>query len=316
MEVVCPKCHFVQPKDQYCARCGVDMQKYKPQSISVFKKLNLRTSLLFLIAMAVLGLTIFIFTKSDKPLTDTFNQNSSVKSFRNTEKMAPAGAAAVEATPSEENNSPDPESRTETVDLKVADEGLLNQFSGSNRTRPANNSGEFANPRIKISFVEINHDQLNNLLEESQNQRLLQRDGDQFKGIISNISHLGQIRYKTLKQEVKEMRPNQIEAFFFGRSRTESSQFVGLQLNLEKKSTDGSDEKWVLTANISKSTTKETETYDLTMSRNSAFFMNVKNWIASFENERALIDTPPFSVLTSSDFLNQRTEIIILLEIY
>ena len=290
------------------------MQKYKPQSISIFKKLNLQTSLLFLIAMAVAALTIFIFRKSDQPLTNTFSQNSSIKSFRTSEKSDAAGAA----TNSAQSDGAETDSETEAVDLKVADEGLLNQFSGDRRSAPSANDSEFVNPRIKISFVEINQDQLNALLEESQNQGLLQREGDQFKGIISNISHLGQIRYKTLKQEVKEMRPNQIEAFFFGKTLTESSQFAGLQLNLEKKSSDSTpgEGKWVLTSNISRQNTKETESYDFTMNKNSAFFMNVKNWLTGFENERVLSDTPPFSALTSPDFLNQRSEIIILLEIY
>lgn len=319
MEIQCPKCHFVQPKDQYCARCGVDMQKYKPQSTSIFKKFNLQTSILFLIAMAVLGVTIFIFRTSDKPLTNTLNQFSSIKSFRGSEKSATTEASTAVAGASDSEDAMGANAKPETVDLKVADEAQLNQFAGGaegrGQTAGAAN-GDFTNPTIKISFVEINHDQLNALLAQSQNDGLLQREGDQFKGFISNISYLAQYRYKTLKQEVKEIRANQIEAFFFGKTPSGSAQFIGLQMNLEKKSSEGQETRWVLTANATRGETKETEAHEFTMNKNVAFFMNAKNWLSGFENERLLADTPPFSALASSDFLNQRSEIIILLENY
>lgn len=34
----CPKCNFLQPKDQYCARCGVNMETYKPPKVPGWKK--------------------------------------------------------------------------------------------------------------------------------------------------------------------------------------------------------------------------------------------------------------------------------------
>lgn len=318
MEFQCPKCHFIQPKDQYCARCGVDMQKYKPQNTSVFKKFNLQTSLLFLIAMTVIGLTIFIFRTSDKPLTNTLNQFSSVKSFRGSEKNVFQESLTEVADSGKNQDSASANFKPETVDLKVADESQLDQFAGADsRGQTAGNTkDDFTNPRIKISFIEITHDQLSALLAQSQNEGLLQREGDQFKGFISNISYLAQYRYKTLKQEVKELRPNQIEAFFFGKTPIGSAQFVGLQMNLEKKSFENQETRWVLTANATRGESKETEAHEFTMNKNAAFFMNAKNWLNGFENERFLSDTPPFSALSSSDFLNQRSEIIILLENY
>lgn len=39
MMVNCPKCGFVQPKDQFCAKCGVDMLAYRPPEQPLSKKL-------------------------------------------------------------------------------------------------------------------------------------------------------------------------------------------------------------------------------------------------------------------------------------
>jgi hypothetical protein len=207
------------------------------------------------------------------------------------------------------------------VDLKVADEALLEQFSGSgpsasNPSSKSDTKNEFANTRIKISFIEIELDSLNLLIGESQNQGLLQRDGFQFKGILTNMAFLAQIKYRTLKQEVKDIRPNQIEAFFFGKTATQSAQFIGLQLNLEKKTSDETIPKWLLTINTLKREDKVTDTFEFSINKNSILFVNGKSWIVQFENERQLSDIAPFSSLTSSDFLNQRSEILILLEIY
>lgn len=321
MEVHCPKCHFVQPKDQYCARCGVDMQKYKPQSPSIFQKIKLHTSILFLIAMVILGLTVFIFRQNDRPLINSGNQFSAGKSFRTAEKNGNSQTATEAAL----TNEPAPEEleldKPESVDLKVADDVQLDQLSGGSQNRAQSaGTADFTNPRIKISFVEISQDQINSLLNESTNHSLLQKEADGFKGILPNISSLAQYNYKTLKQEVKEFRPNQIEAFFFGKSSAETSQFIGLQINLERKSVNGTTstaEKWALTVNISRLESKEIDIVDFTMNKNAAFFMNAKNWLSGFESERSLFDTQPFStLLSSSDFLNQKSEIIFILELY
>ena len=280
----------------------------------------MHTSILFLVALIVLGATVYFFKLSDKPLSTSFSEFSAVKSFRSAEKTAAdrANGAHADAIDSTTDADVDSDLSRKTVDLKVADDSLLDQFSGSsqNGAKSGLAQNEFSNTRIKISFIEIEHDSLNMLLGESQNLGLLQRDGDQFKGILTNMGFLAQVKYKTLKQEVKDIRPNQIEAFFFGKTTTQTAQFLGLQLNLEKKSAEGTDTKWLMSVNTSKQDGKATENLDFSINKNSVLFINAKNWVGSFENERQLSDTPPFSTLTSPDFLNQRTEILILLEIY
>lgn len=39
MLINCPRCGFSQPKDRYCANCGVDMDTYKPKPTSAVKKI-------------------------------------------------------------------------------------------------------------------------------------------------------------------------------------------------------------------------------------------------------------------------------------
>lgn len=60
---VCPKCGFQQPKDRYCAKCGVDTESYKrpkesPVSLTfgILKPIAIFASILFVIFLALKGL--------------------------------------------------------------------------------------------------------------------------------------------------------------------------------------------------------------------------------------------------------------------
>lgn len=62
MLINCPRCGFQQPKDKYCAHCGVDMETFKPATPSVWKKLAsnplLQLSVLIIVASGV-GLSLY-----------------------------------------------------------------------------------------------------------------------------------------------------------------------------------------------------------------------------------------------------------------
>ncbi len=56
MLVDCPKCHFSQPQDQYCAKCGIDMQAYRPKPAPV--QVRLLANPVFLVAVVF----VFVFS--------------------------------------------------------------------------------------------------------------------------------------------------------------------------------------------------------------------------------------------------------------
>lgn len=57
MMINCPKCNLLQPKDQYCAQCGVNMETWKPPQKPLLKKLlsnwMVQLGLLFLIILSI-----------------------------------------------------------------------------------------------------------------------------------------------------------------------------------------------------------------------------------------------------------------------
>jgi len=62
----CPKCGFVQPKDRYCANCGLDIDLYKPEPEPLTKKLLNNTSAQIFVVIAIvvaIGASIYISQK-------------------------------------------------------------------------------------------------------------------------------------------------------------------------------------------------------------------------------------------------------------
>jgi hypothetical protein len=78
MLISCPRCGFNQPKDRYCAQCGVDIENFKPPKTPFFKKFfgDPIVQLLFVFVIA-LSAGLFFYKHSKKELQERvtfFNQ--------------------------------------------------------------------------------------------------------------------------------------------------------------------------------------------------------------------------------------------------
>lgn len=62
MLVNCPKCNFSQPKDTYCAKCGIEMDAYRPEKKPILKVLikNPFTHLFLFLAASYFAYTTYI----------------------------------------------------------------------------------------------------------------------------------------------------------------------------------------------------------------------------------------------------------------
>ena len=69
MQVECPKCHFKQPEDRFCARCGIDMQSFVPPKKSMFEKFLQNGTLIFFVGLVLLFSATFYYFKSNKVKT-------------------------------------------------------------------------------------------------------------------------------------------------------------------------------------------------------------------------------------------------------
>ncbi len=63
MMMECPRCGFAQPKDQFCASCGLDVDQYiakpKPLLIRILQNSNLHLSLIAVAVVSIIGFIIY-----------------------------------------------------------------------------------------------------------------------------------------------------------------------------------------------------------------------------------------------------------------
>ena len=73
----CPKCDFSQPKDRYCAHCGVDMDRFKPSQIPFTSRILSSSGFyVFLATVIVIATSYLIFHESKSEI------ENSVSSYR------------------------------------------------------------------------------------------------------------------------------------------------------------------------------------------------------------------------------------------
>lgn len=87
MLVNCPKCGFSQPKDRYCAKCGVDMENFTPKSPSVGKQILMHPALHISLIFVVVFVAVAYIKGHER------------KTFLEQVEKMPTGRAVIEATP-------------------------------------------------------------------------------------------------------------------------------------------------------------------------------------------------------------------------
>lgn len=107
MLVKCPKCQFEQPKDPFCAKCGIEMVTYKPPAETIVSKIFKNATAVFFIVVVSLFAGTFFFLKSNRGTTETITREA--KKFGLSQRQYISGQGTqVEVTGGLSGNSDDP----------------------------------------------------------------------------------------------------------------------------------------------------------------------------------------------------------------
>lgn len=103
MIIDCPRCGFSQPKDRYCANCGLDIDHFKPVPEPKLKALAQNTFVqITLVAIVVVALASGIYTAQQKAM------KSQLEAAQKQEIQSPAApTAAADETPAPPPASPE-----------------------------------------------------------------------------------------------------------------------------------------------------------------------------------------------------------------
>jgi hypothetical protein len=179
MLVNCPKCGFSQPKDRFCANCGVDMDAFQPAPPSLGKRL-LGNPFFHLAVILSLALLIVYYIRT-QPEQFGLEKNNSLK----------AGPFVLQQKhmrdDSEENTVPstlppattNPEGTSSTiVSVKSA------ELENTTVAAPA----KIGSLKIKATYAEVDRNTLEALKQESAGSGLYSDMGDFKAGALSDIS--------------------------------------------------------------------------------------------------------------------------------
>jgi hypothetical protein len=192
----CPKCGFTQPKDRYCANCGIDMDLYQPRPTPVFLRLagNWVVQLTLLVAVVVSALG-YIRLQNSASLRERLNEIDNAQTVRITERnKALASRAQISPTPSptptaltadaqatpapapEPTTPPDaptaaavppPSASPSTAVSKIADTYLADKDHSANGAATLEKAG--APTELRMIFAEVQRANFSEMINDARN---------------------------------------------------------------------------------------------------------------------------------------------------
>jgi hypothetical protein len=306
----CPKCNFRQPKDQYCANCGIDITAFKPVAPSKAKNLFSSGQFQFFILFLASAIAAYFIAQNDNP------QNWVKKlSYSKSIRLNSTNLASQKSNPNDSTSA--------DIQLAAAPDANISDLASvqapAAASIPENTTTDSAkenliSAEIKLTFAEVSRDIWLGWINESQRLGLYQTFTDFSAGILPHFKNQKQIQFKDLKSEQKKYFLKKPQALLLGKTIDESSEFLGFQTNIDLKSIENQLTKGHLNITKILRSGKFDLPIEFELQKGAVFFVNWKTAMIGFENESFLFSTPPFQILQSSGFLNQKTELIILIE--
>jgi hypothetical protein len=100
----CPRCGFSQPKDQFCANCGVNLDQFKPAPRPFYEVWVSNPYVVGACCLLVVGMA-FYFLKRQRPIDQDLNSNTITRDETFTEEQRVAREQAADERSIRKNNS-------------------------------------------------------------------------------------------------------------------------------------------------------------------------------------------------------------------
>lgn len=330
MLINCPRCGFSQPKDQYCASCGVNIETYVPRKDSVWKKIFSSTlSQVSVVIVLALGVSYYGLRATDSSSPQSSRRKVIQQTTSNSSLSTPTQSAAPDMN--SQDQALESASNTADVSVELQNEEQRNSLAGGGTTSEVS-ARMAANPNLKnvavsatlptttaaavaaatpsitlkVSYYEVSRTILAYWIQNSQ--AASDADSAFNAGMINRKLFDDQIRYAALKTESTQANIN--AKTNFRSDANKDGVFIGLSSEIVMNSaTNGS---LTITKTISQGG-DGVRAY-ISVSPDSIFFIHWKNDLVGLQNEAALSEVPPFQILKSRQYLEQKTELVMIIE--
>ncbi|MEQ1721676.1 MAG: hypothetical protein ABL930_00780 [Pseudobdellovibrio sp.] len=327
MLINCPRCGFSQPKDQYCAQCGIDMQSFKPKEEPALTKFFGNTGVqiaLLLIAAAFVGQYIIRSEEPQKWVQKITHFQGMSKSEKNKnsnnsqifEDEASGAASAAELSESLASSSAEQLESLKNKEFSSSRAGDASALSGATAAGSSGTSGaqDLSSMSFKVTYAEVSQDMLRKWILDSSNLGLYQSLSDYSAGILYDFRKRGDNFQQSLKSSDVKLALGSSNSILSGTMTEDGSQVIGLVTSVEYKSgeVDGVYGNIVVTKNNGQ--TSESYPAEFDLPKGAVFFIIGALKRENFINERTRLNMPPFQVFKSPDFMTRKTEFVIILE--
>lgn len=337
MLINCPRCGFQQPKDKYCAQCGIDMETFRPPPPPWYQRLFgnpfLQLSLLIVVAG---GLGYFLYQKGQQ------NIENRVSYLQSTVQIAASGppektlpeAPADEPVLSASGEIPTTETALEAESAESASLGDREARTLSANISPSPSptdttsrkaSSPKAIPHLVVYYAEVNRTTLGDLINSSRSTGQYLNFSDYSAGILPNINRavaLGQV--KILHKEDRPLGQKSNQWFLGWTDKRDPSRQIGLNTYFELSDLDSAN----LRGNIEILRTWREEvssgTFEVQkrtfpaifeIGGETGFFMwGVMPRRSNLPNEDELVSIDLFKILRSPQFRSHESEFVIFVE--
>jgi hypothetical protein len=322
MLINCPKCGFQQPKDKYCARCGVDMETYRPPEIPAYKKFfgnpAIQLTLLVLVA-GVIGFTLFQRGKHRMDLRNARNYNAELQINTVTNSRLPASSQELQA-------------KNALTNTQEHSADALPPAPQANDGTPTPSPTDTPKEKIKgshliVTYAEVPMGILQNIFEISQNTGQFMHLADNAAGILPGVSKLLTDRrdIKILHKEDRVLDSSKNLQWFFGlKDRQNPSVEIGLTTFFDISEVEGGTLRGNFELQRVWRESPEPGSYEvqrksfpaiLEINKNNGFFMSgVMPRVSNLPNEDELTSIDVYRILRSPAFRQGATEFVIFVE--
>lgn len=169
MLINCPKCGFQQPKDKYCAQCGVDMETFKPATPPLFQRIfgNYLVQL-GLLAVIAGGVGTYLYSSRTPKLAEQSGSSRSLVQI-NKDTGAPAPASANMETDLEPVQADTQAQQTDAAsnelaaraDIAAPAAALTETTGGEEKRKVASATG----PSLVVTYAEVPQAALQTLID-------------------------------------------------------------------------------------------------------------------------------------------------------
>jgi hypothetical protein len=242
MMIKCPRCGFSQPKDKYCAQCGLDIENFQPPKVPLLTRIFgdpfLQLSTVVLIAI---GSGFYVYKHNRQEIQDRvsfFRQG--IQYNRNmTSSLPPAAAPATEGQASSQSSEIPAQLTTEADEVPEKPPAPPPPPANPAPEIPAKNadakSSESNKPQIQIQYVEVSESVREQIYADSRSSGLFNSLGDHEAGVWpQGKKKISGLRgYQALGKETKTFEVGRTLQFFVGLKGSDPENDLGLTTYFE-----------------------------------------------------------------------------------